>query len=111
MFRCLTIDQCAVDVYYVAFPNDRKLLKLAVTWVYLIGTAQTIMAVTDIYNAFHDFLNSCNPSFGLRTHAWLTVIAFSAFGEDLCVPDAILSWTKFKLIVVSGFDDPNPLCL
>ncbi len=89
-------------MYFLAFPEDNKRLKLAVTWVYLIGMAQTIMAMIDICNAFNDSLNSCDPSFGLRTHSWLTVIVFSAIGENLF--GWVLSWVEFELIVISGFD-------
>lgn len=76
-----------VDVYYLAFPKDRRLLKLAVVWVYLIGAAQTILAMADLNSAFNDVQENNCGQFGVRSHFWLTVMAFSAVGENLQIPD------------------------
>lgn len=73
-------------MYYLAFPKDRRSLKFAVIWVYLVGVAQTILSITDSGIAFDNLQgNSCDTDrmVGGVTHFWLTVIAFSAPGEDV----------------------------
>jgi hypothetical protein len=78
-----------VDVYYLAFPKDRRLLKLAVTWVYLVGAVQTILALFDLnftLNLLQESTNGCGEFQAFGGHFELTVIAFSAAGEDFQVP-------------------------
>jgi hypothetical protein len=97
-----------VDVYYLAFPKDRRLLKLAVIWVYLVGAAQTILAMADLNTGIDDNQGSDVFCFPLG-HFWLTVIVFSTPGEDLQV--LILSLAESTLIIISGCGSPMALCL
>lgn len=41
-----------VDLYYIAFPNDKKITKAIFALVYSIDTAQTILALLDFYQLF-----------------------------------------------------------
>ncbi|KAF7776789.1 hypothetical protein Agabi119p4_5182 [Agaricus bisporus var. burnettii] len=60
-------------LYYIAFPNDKKITKAIVAFVYSIDTAQTFLALYDFYQSFcvnkYSFiLNQDNT-----THLWLTI--------------------------------------
>jgi hypothetical protein len=71
-----------VDIYFSAFPKDRMLLKALVAWIYLIGVAQTIFAVMDLYNTAITILCIRSIAEGvLYNHFWLSVTASSALGE------------------------------
>lgn len=72
-----------VDVYYLAFPKDRRPLKLVVTWVYLIGMAQTILAMRDLSNAYQSNFQDCLSERSNVSYFWLTVIVFGTAGEDV----------------------------
>ncbi|XP_006459755.1 hypothetical protein AGABI2DRAFT_142196 [Agaricus bisporus var. bisporus H97] len=66
-------DDFVVDLYYIAFPNDKKITKAIVAFVYSIDTAQTFLALYDFYQSFcvnkYSFiLNQDNT-----THLWLTI--------------------------------------
>lgn len=83
-----------VDMYYLAFPSDRFLIKLAVAWVYLVGVAQTCLAMVDVgkqINRLQLTLALCNtgrePGSKIFNstidpdHFWLPITASSATGE------------------------------
>ncbi|KAF5348243.1 hypothetical protein D9756_010502 [Leucocoprinus leucothites] len=62
-------------IYYVSFPNDRKLVKFAVFWVYLVGIAQTILVLWDLYN-FAVFVGCVHRT--VAAHFWFSGILSSA---------------------------------
>ena len=98
-----------VDIYYVAFPKDKWLLKLAVIWVFLIGTAQTILAVIDI-SSFATGDQNCAGDFLSRAGYFsLTVVASSSGGEYFL--KLLLPRTDSMLLVISRFGSPMALCL
>jgi hypothetical protein len=40
------------DIYYLSFPNDRRMTKATVAFVYAVGTLQTAFALRDFYTLF-----------------------------------------------------------
>jgi len=72
LFGVLTVQ---IYIYYLAFPKDRGLLKLAVIWVYLAGVAQTGLAIVDLNAGLIHQQGGCQI---LETnYFWLTTIVFS----------------------------------
>lgn len=41
-----------LDLYYLAFPQDRRITKSIVYFVYILGTAQTVFALHDFYTLY-----------------------------------------------------------
>ncbi|KAJ3565517.1 hypothetical protein NP233_g7582 [Leucocoprinus birnbaumii] len=39
-----------IYIYYLAFPQDRRLIKFAIVWTYSIGLGQTTLAIYDFYS-------------------------------------------------------------
>lgn len=77
-------------MYYLAFPNDRFLMKLAVGWLYLVGMVQTGLAIADVgvqrtflekqMAACLSGLHAAEYSF-TRDHFWLSITATNATGN------------------------------
>lgn len=72
------------DIYYISFPGDRALLKIAVVGVYLAGVAQTAVALLDFQNSnllSRDILDDGTMiSSGGSDHLWLSITALTAPG-------------------------------
>lgn len=76
------------DVYYLSFPKDRVLLKIAVVWVYLVGVTQTGIALVDFFKSAFKTLIQLIYDEPLMAHVYvffdhlsLSVIALTAAGE------------------------------
>ncbi len=68
-------------MYYLAFPKDRTLIKLAVAWVYLVGISQTVLAMVDIINTLGFTLGPGTGESPNTIHIWYTIVISSATGE------------------------------
>jgi hypothetical protein len=77
------------DIYYLSFPKDRILLKVAVVWVYLAGVAQTGLALVDLYNSFLAWEKGRRPlgesgDWEIMTigsdHFWISITALTSAG-------------------------------
>jgi hypothetical protein len=70
------------DVYYVSFPNDRIILKIAVAWVYLAGVTQTGLVVLDLNAMFLEMLASASQAALpiVPDHFWLSITALTGAG-------------------------------
>jgi hypothetical protein len=74
------------DLYGLSFPKDRKLLKLAVGWVYVVGIAQTTLALMDFYNLTSILLIEQQPcSTSPEDRLWFTVQLSSTVGTAFSV--------------------------
>ncbi|EKM75701.1 hypothetical protein AGABI1DRAFT_131939 [Agaricus bisporus var. burnettii JB137-S8] len=58
-------------LYYIAFPNDKKITKGIVAFVFTIDTAQTTLALYDFYQPFR--VNGDHLIQDYTTHQWLTI--------------------------------------
>lgn len=74
---------CYSDIYSIAFPKDKALIKVAVSWVYLIGVAQTVLALMDFYNSTvtHSLFRDHGIVQRPPDHFWISVTASSAIGR------------------------------
>ncbi|KAF7770849.1 hypothetical protein Agabi119p4_6823 [Agaricus bisporus var. burnettii] len=84
-------------IYYISFPKDRALLKLAVVWVYLAGVAQTGLALVDFHTSslttVYDYsLTTVRPD-----HLWLSITALTA-----AVAIVIQSLYAYRIYLISG---------
>jgi hypothetical protein len=50
-------------MYYIAFPKDRTILRIAVGWVALVGVTQTSLALIDAYRSLISFDKACHGQF------------------------------------------------
>ncbi|KAF7770851.1 hypothetical protein Agabi119p4_6825 [Agaricus bisporus var. burnettii] len=67
--------------YYLSFPKDRALLKIAIVWVYLVGVAQTGLALVDLYISSQAMFYRFRPHYFSHPHPdhlWLSVTALTA---------------------------------
>lgn len=81
--QALEVPDLLLDLYYLAFPNDRRLVKSIAYFVYIIGTLQTAFALRDFYTLFcTPATNNLNEDVDLRTFGfmWLTIPVSSALG-------------------------------
>lgn len=101
----LTDPSLVLDTYYLAFPKDRPLLKFAVGWVYLIGVAQIVFTLMDLYNMA--IAKLCNRWEQPPDHYWFSVITSSAVGKQ-CVTQKMSKY--FLLISISCIDNSVALC-
>lgn len=78
-------DDIAVDLYYIAFPNDRKVTKAIVGFVYSVGTIQTLVALHDFYKSFC-VIDSSAVLFDdavFNSFMWLTIPLSSTLGMHI----------------------------
>jgi hypothetical protein len=70
------------DIYYISFPNDRIILKIAVVWVYLVGVTQTGLVLLDFHAMFMEILISYrSPEIAvLPDHFWLSITVLTGAG-------------------------------
>ncbi len=106
------INKSLTDVYYLAFPGDRAVLKLAVAWVYLVGIVQTVLTMIDIQKSLRrrppTIHNTIQTLIEDPVHIWWTVMASSAAGENLLVAS---SNRLLNSVAFSGSGSPVALCL
>jgi len=74
-----------IYMYYLAFPKDRRLLKLAVAWVYVVGTVQIIVTLVDINTALRSTSTASDPydscygvAIATQGNIWFTITTSSA---------------------------------
>ncbi len=89
ILRHIILNSFFLDLYYLAFPNDRQLLKYLVYGIYVIESVQTILVAHDMFATFGygfgdiDALTRMNFS-------WLTVPIMSAVGSrSNCYPFSV----------------------
>jgi hypothetical protein len=96
------------DIYYISFPKDRILLKIAIVWVYLAGVTQTGLALLDFYISFTSellyFFGGGVIHFQ-RDHLWLSITALTGAGAKWfsgckLLPDSSLSSGDCHSIIV-----------
>jgi hypothetical protein len=72
------------DIYYTSFPQDRVLFKLAVAWVYLVGMAQTGLALLDVRTTWTTGLQALHNAGDVPSlspdHLWLSITISTAAG-------------------------------
>lgn len=101
------------DLYHLAYPKDRKIIKAAVLCVYAVGLAQTILAMVDLYAASRNSFIRCiellpgvsplsNPD-----HFWLSIITSSIVG-GWTSPD--LTPSQLNRVFFSCNNCPVALC-
>jgi hypothetical protein len=57
-------------MYYLAFPKDRMIVKIAVGWVNLVGVTQTTLALIDLYRSLMTSNTKCDlGAYGSRNSA------------------------------------------
>jgi hypothetical protein len=68
------------DWYYLAFPKDARSIKILVTVVYLIETAQTMLITSDCFNTYaRNFGNPAALEF--VENEWLAAPTMTAIGQ------------------------------
>jgi hypothetical protein len=72
------------DVYYISFPNDRIILKIALVWVYLAGVTQTGLVLLNFTAMFMQVLTfHRKPDVFVRIvidHFWLSITVLTGAG-------------------------------
>jgi hypothetical protein len=61
---------CPQDIYYLSFPNDRRVTKATVIFVYGVGTIQTAFALRDFHTLFCIPWPQPDPSPFAKTWTW-----------------------------------------
>ncbi len=76
----------SLDLYYLAFPNDRRLLKYLVYGIYVIEFVQTMIVAHDKFAVFGYGFGDIEALTRMN-HSWLTVPVMSAVGaRSVCYP-------------------------
>ncbi|EKM75693.1 hypothetical protein AGABI1DRAFT_102709 [Agaricus bisporus var. burnettii JB137-S8] len=103
-------------LYYLAFPNDKKVTKGIVAFVYSIDTAQTILAVYDFHRSFCVNKNSLVLDKDNISHLWLTIPlsgTLVATVAQLFYAHRIYALSKKKVItgiVIIGWGSVGMVC-
>lgn len=86
-----------LDLYYLAFPSDRTIIKSVVYGIFLIEIFQTILVTHDAFAIFGYGFGSFE-SLTKMYFDWFTVPVMSGIGE-CSYSDSLLFQTNFPLLV------------
>ncbi|XP_006461647.1 hypothetical protein AGABI2DRAFT_143474 [Agaricus bisporus var. bisporus H97] len=91
-----------VYIYYISFPKDRPLLKIAVYSVYLAGIAQTGLALADFYLSALQLLFTTDLLSVHPDHLWFTITALTSAGMIICMSLGQLTTGIIGAVCYSG---------
>jgi hypothetical protein len=86
---CLSLTIELQDIYYISFPGDRVVFKIAVVYVYLVGVAQTALALFDLHLSLTTGLQPAenqrakNQTSFPWDHLWFTITLSTGAGAGL----------------------------
>lgn len=88
----------SADIYYLAFPRDRRALKSAVAFVFTIELLQVILATRDCFKRYGSGWGNIEV-YNKDDLLWLCLPVFDAIGEqfDICVVCMQGVHTSYKL--------------
>ncbi len=94
-FQQIASDAFSLDLYYLAFPNDRRFTKYLVYGIYVIEFIQTILVAHDTFAMFGYGFGDMDALTRLN-YNWLTVPIMSAVGTwSICYQFSVI-YHKFS---------------
>ncbi len=87
--RFLTLNAFSLDLYYLAFPNDRQFTKYLVYGIYVIEFVQTMFITHDVFATFGYGFGDMDALTAKHLY-WFTVPIMSAIGaHSICYPFSV----------------------
>ncbi len=113
----------SLDLYYLAFPNDRRFTKYLVYGIYVIEFAQTILVAHDAFATFGYGFGDMDALTRMNCN-WVAVPVMSAVGaRSVCYPFSVtyheyscrcraglLCVPNFHIVKVTNHSDIHHLC-
>ncbi len=85
----ITLNSFFLDLYYLAFPNDRRFIKYLVYGIYVIEFVQTMLIAHDVFATFGYGFGDMDAPTRVNLYA-LTVPIMGAVGaQSVCYPFSI----------------------